>query len=348
MQQRDCVGVVDALKRRAYKRLQLADGGLFDALDEEAEVVLSLIQYGFEQVLQERFGQVGVVVQVGKSNLGLDHPKLGEVTRGVGVLGAERRAEGIDLGHREAVGLDVELARDGQEGLFAKKVLRIVDAALGIARQVGQIQRRHPKHLARALGIRGGDDGGVYPVEALLVEEAMHRLRQAVPNARHRPKQVRTRTQMRHIAQKLQRVRLGLDRVSLGIVDPADGLDVRGLHLKALTLALRGDQRASNQHRAASSQPLDFALVVSERSLRHDLDRMKTRAITDVYKRQPSLGIPTGSHPATDCNFAAHGDAARECRLDTDHCHTLNLRYRGLCPGQGLYGSRAKELIITG
>jgi hypothetical protein len=46
------------------------------------------------------------------------------VAAGVRVLGAEGRAEGVDLGQRQAIGLDVELARDRQERLTAEEILR--------------------------------------------------------------------------------------------------------------------------------------------------------------------------------------------------------------------------------
>ena len=64
---------------------------------------------------------------------------------GVRVLGAEGRAEGVDLGECQAVGLDVELSRHRQERLAAKEILREIDLALWGARQIGEIQARHPE-----------------------------------------------------------------------------------------------------------------------------------------------------------------------------------------------------------
>src|SRR5712671_8071719 len=54
------------------------------------------------------------------------------------------RPEGVDLGERQAVGLDIELPRDRQERLAAKEVLREIHLALRRARQVDEIQGRHP------------------------------------------------------------------------------------------------------------------------------------------------------------------------------------------------------------
>ena len=53
-----------------------------------------------------------IVREVGEGDLRLDHPELGEVAAGVRVLGTEGRPEGVDLGQRQTVGLDIELARD--------------------------------------------------------------------------------------------------------------------------------------------------------------------------------------------------------------------------------------------
>ena len=73
--------------------------------------------------LRKRLREIGVGGQIGERDLGLDHPELGQVAAGVAVLGAERRAEGVDLRQRQAVGLDVQLAADGEERFLAEEVL---------------------------------------------------------------------------------------------------------------------------------------------------------------------------------------------------------------------------------
>jgi hypothetical protein len=54
------------------------------------------------------------------------------------------------------------------------------------------------------------------------VEEAVDRLGDRVAHARQRADHVGARAQVRDLAQELERVRLGLDRIRVGIVDPAD------------------------------------------------------------------------------------------------------------------------------
>src|SRR6516162_11739665 len=73
-----------------------------------------------EGELQQRFRQRGIVRKVGEGDLRLDHPELGEVAAGVGVLRAKRRPERVDLGERETVRLHVELPRHRQERLAAE------------------------------------------------------------------------------------------------------------------------------------------------------------------------------------------------------------------------------------
>ena len=49
---------------------------------------------------------------------------------GVRVLRAESRPEGVDLGERQAVRLDIKLPRNRQERLAAEEILRKVDLVL--------------------------------------------------------------------------------------------------------------------------------------------------------------------------------------------------------------------------
>ena len=105
----DGVGVVHAVKRSVHELFHPLDAAIIDAVVEELHVVGTLVQKVSENRLQEPFGQVRVVGQVGKRNLWLDHPELGEVAGGVGVFRPERRAEGVDLGQRTGVRFHIQL-----------------------------------------------------------------------------------------------------------------------------------------------------------------------------------------------------------------------------------------------
>ena len=154
----DRLAVIHMDEFRADDPLQLRDQPLLDPLVEEGEILLPFVQQRREGVFQQRFGQCRIVREVGEGDLRLDHPELGEVAAGVRVLGAEGRPEGVDLGECQAVGLDIELPRDRQERLAAKEILGEIDLALGGARQVGEIQGRHPEQCPSPLRVGRGDN----------------------------------------------------------------------------------------------------------------------------------------------------------------------------------------------
>ena len=56
------------------------------------------------------FGDMLDVFEVGERHLRLDHPELGQMAAGLRLLGAERRAEAVDLAERHRIGFVVKLA----------------------------------------------------------------------------------------------------------------------------------------------------------------------------------------------------------------------------------------------
>ena len=76
-----------------------------------------------------------------EAHLRLEHPKLREVSGGVGVLRAEARPESVHAAQRGRVGLSVQLTRHGEKGLlrtdflvttFRKKIVSL-SGALGLS-----------------------------------------------------------------------------------------------------------------------------------------------------------------------------------------------------------------------
>ena len=123
---------------------------------------------------------------------------------------------------------------------------------------------------------------GVLAEKAVVVEEPMDRLRQRVPYPRRRRDHVRPRPQMRDLAQELERVRLGLNRIRIRVVDPADHLDRLRLHLERLPLRRRRHDRPRRLHRAAGRELQDLVGVIGQRIRRDHLQRMKQRSIRQV------------------------------------------------------------------
>ena len=278
--------------------VQLRDEALLDALVEERHVVGALVEHGAEDVLQQRLGERRVVGEIGECDLGLDHPEFREVPARVRVLGAKRRPERVDLRQREAIRLDVQLPGHGQERFAAEEILREVDRTVRVARQVREVERRHAKQLAGALGVRRRDDRRADPEEAVVVEEAVNRMRDRIAHARHRADHVGARTQVRDVAQEFERVRLRLDRVRIGILDPADDANGARLHLERLALGRRRHDVAGDLDRASGGQVHDLVGVVRQR-VRHDrLHRMEARAVRNVHERDAGLRVAPRADPA--------------------------------------------------
>ncbi len=72
-----------------------------------------------------------------------------------------------------------------------------------------------------------------------VAEEAVDRLASVWRTRVMAPDHVGARPQVRHLAQELHRVRLGLDRVGVGIVHPAHDPELGRLHLEGLALRRR-------------------------------------------------------------------------------------------------------------
>ena len=190
--------------------LETLKKALVDKAVEERQIVRAALHHAANDVLDHRFRHFHVAVEVAERHLRLDHPELGGVARGVGILGAERGAEGVNVAERHGEVLGVELAGDGQARLLAEEILAVIDLAVGRSRRVLQIQRRDLKHLARALAVGAGDDGGVDIDEAAALEELVHGVGRRASHAEGRGEEVRARTKMLDGAQIFDAVALFL------------------------------------------------------------------------------------------------------------------------------------------
>ena len=239
MQQANRFAVIDAFKRRFDKVLKFRDSTFFNALVDELHVVHALVQDGFENIFQKRFGQIGVVIQIGKGHFRLDHPELGKMACGVRIFGTEGRAKSVNLRQCQAERFNIQLARNGEENFLAEKIFREINLAFVGTRQVHHVQCRDTEHLAGTFGIGRGNDWRVNPIKTFFMEEAMNRLRHAMTQTCNGAKQIRAWTQMRDFTQEFQRMRFRLNRISFRIIYPTGNFDFRCLDFKTLALALR-------------------------------------------------------------------------------------------------------------
>ncbi len=276
------------------------------------QVVLALLQHRAEDVAEEVLGQVGVGVEVGEGDLRLDHPELGQVARGVGVLGAEGGAEGVHVAHGEAVRLHVELPGHGEAGRAPKKSAAKSTSPPAVRGRFtrSRVETRNisPAPSASEVVMIGGVD----PEEAPLVEEAVHGHGEGVPHPRDRAEGVGARAEVRHLAQELEGVLLGLDGVRLGVVHPPQHLQGGGLDLHRLWPPGGGDQLAGDRHGAPGGEALHLAGVVGEVAPGHHLDGVEARPVVDVDEGDPGLGVAAGAHPPLDGDFLPGLDPALE------------------------------------
>ena len=105
---------------------------------------------------------------------------------------------------------------------------------------------------------------------------------------------------MRHLAQKLHRVRLRLDRIGVGVVDPADHLDGARLHLEGLPLRRRRHDLPGRLDRATGRELQHLTLVIGQGVRRHHLQRVERRAVRKVHEGNAGPRVPPGAHPAFD------------------------------------------------
>ncbi len=167
-----------------------------------------------------------------EGDLGLDHPELGRVPRGVRILRPEGGAEGVDVRKGAGEGLALKLAAHGEVGGLSEKLV-------GTAPDFLPVHRHDAEHLARALAVRGGDDGRVHVDEAALLEETVDRVGHAAADAEDRSEEVRPRAEVGDGAHELHRVTFLLERIILGRRSDED--DAAGLQFPALALTLRLD-----------------------------------------------------------------------------------------------------------
>ena len=215
-----------------------------------------------------------------EGDLGLDHPELGEVARSVGVLGAESRAEGVDAAQGLAVGLDVELARDGEGGGLAEEVLGVVDRTAGLGEGL-EVEGRDLEHLARALGVGGGDEGRVDVVEAALLEELVDGEGHAVADPGHRAEGIGPGPEVGDLAEELEGVGLLLEGIALGGGLADDG-EASGLDLELLARGGRGDEAAFDADAGARARAGELGSRAWPRGA-----SSKTHCILPI--REPSL-----------------------------------------------------------
>ena len=214
---------------------------------------------------------------------------------GVGVLGSESGAEGVDIaeGHGEVFG--VQLAGHGQAGFFAEEVLAVVHlAVLGLG-YVVQVQGGHLEHLTGALAVAGGDDGGLGVDEAPLLEELVDSISRHAPHPEGGGEQVGPGAQMLNGPQELHAVALFLQ----GVVRGGGALhgDLRGLQLQGL-LGIGGQGHHAGDDQGRAHVLGRDVLVIVQRAGLHDYLEIAEAGAVVQFDEAEALQVTNGADPA--------------------------------------------------
>ena len=316
----DRLGIADAAEIVRHDVVQPLEQALVDESVEELHLLRAAFEHRVDDVLDHRLGRVHIVIEIGKGHLRLDHPEFGRVALGIGDLGAEGGAEGVDVAEGEGKVLGVELAGDREVRGLAEEVLAVVHRAVFFQRQVVEIQRRHAEHLARALGVGAGDDRRLGIDEAAALEKFMHGPRRDAAHAEDRGKQVRTRAQMLDRAQKFDAVALFLQRI-VRRGHALDG-DLVGLEFEGLLGLGREDERSPHDQGSANVLACDLIVIVQSAPLEDDLQRLEAAAVVELGKAEV-LHVAHGPDPA------AYGDlaAVKRARLGIDARNFLTFHW---------------------
>ena len=187
----DRFGVCDVSEFGRNNAVETLDKPLVNKAVEEFHflggVFHNIIDYIFEHV----FRNFHVVVEIGESHLGLDHPKFRGVARRIGILGAERRTEGIDVAERHCICLAVQLTADGKVCGFSEEVLCEVNGTVVVFRYIVEIECCYAEHLSCAFTVASGNDRGVYIHEITLLKEFVNRICRKRTDTEHSLKQIR-------------------------------------------------------------------------------------------------------------------------------------------------------------
>ena len=179
--------------------------------------------------------------------------------------------------------------------MLAKEVLTPVDlAGLGEGRVFG-VERGHAEHLAGALAVTRGDDGGVDVDKALLLEEAVDSGSCDRADAEHGAEQVGARAQVLLGAQELDGCALLLQRV----IRCARALDLDGGGRKLEGLGRIGGQLDGAGADECSRDVLmgDLVVVVERLAVHDDLQVAEAAAVVERNEAKV-LHVADGLDPA--------------------------------------------------
>ena len=249
-----------------------------------------------DEVFDEFFGEGHVALKIAKCHLRLDHPELRGVAGSVGVFGAERGPESINIRKCRGEDLGFKLAGDGEKRFLGEEILGGVDGAiLGLGR-LSQIERGDAEHVARAFGIAGGDDGRVDVAEGFFLEKLVDGVSESAAYAEDGTEKIGAGAEVGDFAEKFEGVAFFLEWVS-GIRFTED-FEFLGDDFPFLALTLRGDEFAADGDRCAGAGA-GHGGVVGQGGVDDDLDALEAGAVVELDEGK-GFGVAAGADPALE------------------------------------------------
>ncbi len=168
------LGVSEAYEVVVNHKFEAFDEFFVEVSGQEFDVVLAVFEGILHAVLYELLSQVHVVADFIESHFRLNHPEFRQVTRSIGIFGAECGAEGVYCAKGCCSELAFELAAYGKRSGLAEEVLAVVHLAVVGVWQVVQRQGCYLEHGSGTFAVAGGDERCVKIEKAFFVEELMN------------------------------------------------------------------------------------------------------------------------------------------------------------------------------
>lgn len=211
------------------------------------------------------------------------------VARGVGILRAEGRPAGVDIGKGVSESLAFKLAAHGEKSALAEEVF-------GRFRQLVLRQRGHAEEFTRAFAIACGDDRRVDINEIPLLGKGVDGIGEATAHPEDGSIEVSPWSEVGDAAQKFRAMAFFLKWVVVG--DFAHEFQGSRLHFPSLTGGWRGDEFAPDFDGGTGEHFRD-RYVARDACVGDDLQISEAGSVVEFEERK-GFRVPAGPHPPGD------------------------------------------------
>ena len=186
--------------------LQTFYQSLIEHVVQKLHIIIAVVKRPLYTIFNKVFGQIHIISNIIERNLRFNHPKLGQVTRRIGVLRTECRSKCINSPQSSSSQFTFQLSRYRQTGLFAKEIIIINNRSVFIFLQIIKILGSNLEHLSRTFTIGCCDNRCMKIEETTFMEELMDSDSHVVADAEYSSKCIGAGTQVSDLTKKLHRM----------------------------------------------------------------------------------------------------------------------------------------------